>query len=71
MLIVLLALTNLGQALTEITSFINDAIRRRIPVRDIPCARSAPCPVMLSSHLQVGQHEKNANPIRPEHRSTR
>jgi len=61
MLIVLLALTNLGQALTEIVNFTRDAIWRRTPLRDIPCARMAPCPVLLSSTIQVGQHEKNAN----------
>ena len=50
-----------GQACTKLVSPIGGAIRRRTPVRELPCARPAPCPVVLSSHKQVGQHEKNAN----------
>jgi hypothetical protein len=55
-------LTILRQASTEPTRVIDGAIRRRVPLRDLPCARMALCSDLLPSiTIQVGQYEKNAN----------
>ena len=61
MLIFLWVLAILRQALTELTKIFDGAIRRRVLLRDIPCARLTLRPVLLPSIIEVGQHEKNAN----------
>jgi len=61
MLIFLWVLAIFCQAQTELTKIFDGAIRRRVPLRDLSCARLALRPVLLPSNTQVGQHEKNAN----------
>ena len=55
MLIILWVATILRQARYELTTIINGAIRRRVLLRDTPCARQARHPVLLPLPIQAGR----------------